>query len=325
MVAGSSPKVSVLMAVKDGEKYVRAAIESILTQTFSDFECIIINDGSNDATADIISEYSDSRIIFLSNQSNLGLSKSLNIGLEKARGIYLARMDADDIAVSDRLSLQVNHLDMHPEIAVLGGGFSFIDDDGKVLQSFQFPLSHEVIVWSLAFFNPIVHPSVMMRTSVVKALDSYNAQLRRSQDYDLWWRVSFSAKLGNLAETLVLLRQHATQVSREYRSDQFEHGIEINAKHLSRVLRQMIPSALIRNMWSRNVLSARDALDIGNVIWKWYRINSSRIRSTVDKTYITNDALTRIDALRAPFTGNYRLLPLAIKSYLLGASRKYGI
>lgn len=325
MVAGSSPKVSVLMTVKDGEKYVRTAIESILAQTFTDFECIIINDGSRDATADIIREYSDSRIIFLSNPNNLGLSKSLNIGLEKARGIYLARMDADDISVLHRFELQVNYLDAHPEIAVLGGGFSLIDADNKILQSFQFPLSHEVIVWSLAFFNPIVHPSVMMRTSVVKALDSYNVQLRRSQDYDLWWRVSFSSKLGNLAETLVLLRQHATQVSREYRSDQLEHGIEINAKHLSRALREKVSSTLISNMWSGNVVLARDALEIGNLIWKWYRSNISKTRSKLDKLYITNDALTRINALRAPFTGNYRLLPLAIKSYLLGASRKYGV
>lgn len=313
------------MAVKDGEKYVRASIESILTQTFSDFECIIINDGSKDATADIINQYSDSRLISISNQSNLGLSKSLNIGLEKARGVYLARMDSDDIAVLDRFELQVKYLDTHPEIAVLGTGFSFIDADGEVLQTFQFPLSHEVIVWSLPFFNPIVHPSVMMRTSAVKALGSYNAQLRRSQDYDLWWRASFSAKLGNLAETLVHLRQHATQVSREHRSDQLDHGIEINAKHLSRVLRRNIPPALIRKMWSGNVLSVKEALEIGNLIWKWYRVNISKVRSTADKSYITDDALNRINALRAPFTGNYRLLSLAIKSYLLGASRKYGV
>lgn len=313
------------MAVKDGEKYVRTAIESVLSQTFTDFECIIINDGSKDATADIIREYSDSRIITLSNQSNLGLSKSLNIGLEKVRGIYLARMDADDVSVLHRFELQVNYLDAHPEIAVLGGGFSLIDADDKVLQSFQFPLSHEVIVWSLAFFNPIAHPSVMMKTSVIKALGSYNAQLRRSQDYDLWWRVSFSARLGNLAETLVLLRQHATQVSHEYRSDQLEHGIEINAKHLSRALGQEISSTLVRSMWSGSVVSAQDALEIGNLIWKWYRSNISKVRSQVDKLYITNDALSRINVLRTPFAGNYRLLPLAIKSYILGASRRYGV
>lgn len=317
------PKVSVIMAVKDGEKYLRMAIESILAQTFSDFEFIIIDDGSKDATRTIINEYSDSRITLLSNQCNLGLSKSLNLALEKTCGTYIARMDADDISLPNRFELQVNFLDAHPDIAVLGTGFSLMDGNGQRLQDFRFPSSHEIITWSLPFYNPIVHPSVMMRRSVIRVLSAYNPELRRSQDYDLWWRVSFSNRLANLEKVLILLRQHQTQVSREHQPDQLEHGIEINAKYLSKVVHQSIPKSLIKKMWSGNALSVKDAVDIGNLIWKWYRINVSTIQSSELKRFIANDTLNKINAFITPFPYDLRVFPLTIKLYLLGSVMKY--
>ncbi len=323
MISMKSPKVSVVMAVKDGEKYLRTAIDSILAQTFSDFEFIIIDDGSKDATVNIINEYSDSRIVLLSNQSSLGLSRSLNLGLEKACGEYVARMDADDISLPHRLDLQVSYLDAHPDIAVLGTGFSFIDANGVLLQDWQFPLSHEIITWSLPFYNPVAHPSVVMRTSVIKTLGAYNPELRRSQDYDLWWRVSFSSQLANLENTLLLLRQHQTQVSREYGADQLERGIEINARYLSKVMHRRIPDSLIKRMWFGEAVSIRDAVDIGNLIWKWYRINVSRIQSWDIKLFIMNDTWNKINMFIIPFSGNLKVFPLIIKLHLLGYARKY--
>jgi glycosyltransferase involved in cell wall biosynthesis len=310
------------MAVKDGETYLRTAMDSILGQTFSDFEFIIINDGSKDTTVDVINEYSDSRITLLSNQNSVGLSKSLNLGLEKACGTYIARMDADDISLPHRLELQVSYLDAHPDIAVLGTGFSFIDTNSNILQNFQFPLSHELITWCLPFYNPIVHPSVMMKISLIKALKAYNSDLRRSQDYDLWWRVSFSSKLANLEDVLILVRKHQSQVSRQHGLDQLEHGIEINAKYLSRVMRQRVPNTLVRKMWSGDAVSIKDAIAIGNLIWKWYRINITKVQSATAKSFMMDDTWNKINLLIAPFSGNFRVFPLIVKLYLLGYARK---
>ncbi len=128
-----NPKVSVIMSVYNGDKYLREAIESILNQTFTDFEFIIVNDGSTDNSLEIIESYDDERIKTINNKKNIGLTKSLNKALKFAKGKYIARQDADDVSLPNRFEKQVEYLDSHPEVALVGTSVYLIDENGKII------------------------------------------------------------------------------------------------------------------------------------------------------------------------------------------------
>ncbi len=198
--------VSVIMPVYNGAQYLREAIKSILNQTFHDFEFIIINDGSTDASQEIIDSFNDSRLVVIQ-QKNMGLTKSLNKGLKIASGEYIARQDADDISFPDRFEKQVAYLDAHPEVAVLGGAIIRIDEKGNPLNKFVFPQSHEKITKKLyENGNQIVHSTVMFRKQQINSLGNYNEIFEKSQDYELWLRVSHKSRLHNLSDVLAYYR-----------------------------------------------------------------------------------------------------------------------
>lgn len=310
------------MAVKDGEKYLRRAIDSILAQTFSDFEFIIINDGSTDATIDIINESSDPRIVFLSNQSSLGLSRSLNLGLEMARGEYVARMDADDISLPHRLDKQVRFMDEHPGVIVLGTGFSFIDVNGSHMADCQFPFEHELIVWALPFYNPVAHPTVMMRTFAIKELGGYDTAFRSAQDYDLWFRVASRGKIANLQEICVYLRQHQGQVSRAHSNDQLDCALSIAEKYIISTLHKRVSRDVLEKIWTFNLSTVEDAVLAGGFVWNWYRHNFSKVRSASIRLIIMTDASNRIRAAISPHFGKLRVLFLTICLYVLEKHKK---
>ncbi len=136
------PKVTVLLPVYNGARFLRQAIDSVLSQTWKDFELLVVNDGSTDGTAAILESYSDPRIRILSNVQNIGLTLSLNKGLQSARGEYIARIDADDIALPIRLEKQVSYLDQHPEVGLVATGVKVIDERGHVTGSYQAPFEH---------------------------------------------------------------------------------------------------------------------------------------------------------------------------------------
>ena len=130
-----NPKISVIMPVLNAELYLKTAIESVLSQTIPDFEFIIINDGSTDKTEEIIKSYQDPRIIYIKNDTNIGLSKSYNLGIRASKGEFIARMDADDISFKDRFESQLEFLEAHQEVGVVGGGVILIDESGKEFAS----------------------------------------------------------------------------------------------------------------------------------------------------------------------------------------------
>jgi len=203
----SSPAVSVVMPVLNGEKYLRLAIESVLNQTFSDFEFIIINDGSTDETEKIINSYNDPRIKYIQNSENLGLSKSFNIGIRATTGELIARMDADDISVNDRLEKQVKYLKNHLDISILGSAIIRIDESGQKLGVSSRPTSHEGVKWQSLFSTPLFHPTVMARAVVLKG-NLFDENLHNSEDYELWSRLLFttSTRFANLREPLLRYR-----------------------------------------------------------------------------------------------------------------------
>ncbi len=205
------PRVSVVMPAYNAEPYIAEAIESILNQTFADFECIIIDDGSADRTADVIRGFSDPRIRFVQNERNEGVAAALNRGLALASGEYIARMDADDICFPDRFEKQVAYMDTHPEVAVLATGTEkFGRDRGVMLFSERW----ETLKIDLLFACCFAHPSVMIRAAVLKRTGlCYDPSFSRMEDYDLWDRLSVENRLAALPDVLLRYRIHASQVT----------------------------------------------------------------------------------------------------------------
>ncbi len=210
MMTDRKPIVTVLMPVYNGERYLRESIESILGQTFTDFECLIIDDGSIDASRDIIRSYCDPRIRLIENIDNLGLIKTLNCGLALAKGEYIARQDQDDISYPERLEKQVAFLNSHPEIAMLGTRINNIDEQGRksTLYGYCIVCSELAIRWQLMFDNPFVHPSVMMRAKIVSDIGGYDERFPECEDYDLFSRLVYVHRAANLKEILFAYRQH---------------------------------------------------------------------------------------------------------------------
>ena len=199
-------KVTVLMPVYNGSRYLRQAIESILGQTWSDFEFLIINDGSNDNSRDIILSFDDRRIRLVDNPSNIGLTKSLNRGLQLARAEYIARQDADDISYPERLERQVKFLDEYPDVVLLGTRTRAIDESGKPQKEnlLRIPIGLLAIRWYLMFQNAFIHSSVMFRRSIIcEKLGGYDESFAKAQDYELWSRIARSYAVENLSDVLL--------------------------------------------------------------------------------------------------------------------------
>jgi hypothetical protein len=204
--SSQTPPVSVVMAVHNGERFLRDSIDSILNQTFADFEFIIVDDGSTDSTVAILTSYADSRIHVIRNDKTIGLPTSLNLGIGAAEGAYIARMDSDDISLPERFARQVAYLIDYPHIDVLGTWFTHLTHHGERLNTVELPLTHGMIAWSLLFFTPISHPTAIIRRTVLQRVGGYNTDYPLAQDYELWTRLIHHAQFANLPEALVLYR-----------------------------------------------------------------------------------------------------------------------
>jgi len=213
-LTSSVPKVTVLMSVYNGEKYLREAIDSILDQTFCDFEFLIINDGSTDSSTDIIRSYDDSRIRLIENEKNIGLTRSLNKGLKLARGEYIARMDADDISLPDRLEEQVSFLDEHKNVAIVSSSVIFINSCGKKVGSWNLAAnSDEIKKIFLKDQNQIAHPFSMYKKKCVEKVGMYREEFEVAQDVDLWMRMIEQYDIANIKETLGMHRIGQNSIS----------------------------------------------------------------------------------------------------------------
>lgn len=203
---GVSPTVTVLLAVRDGERFLRSAIDSLLRQSFGAFELLIVDDASSDRTQAIIESYEDGRIRVLRNDTHRGLSASLNRGIRHARGRYIARLDADDVAEPGRLAAQVAFLDREADVAMVGSWYSIIDEHGRRIGERRVPEHHDDIRWMLRFCNAFAHSAVTIRKSALDEAGLYDESLRYAMDYDLWVRISARMRVANLGEFLVRWR-----------------------------------------------------------------------------------------------------------------------
>lgn len=239
------PAISVIMPVYNSALYLREAIDSILNQSFANFEFLIFNDGSVDESKAIIESYKDSRIKFYDDPVNRGLINRLNVGLDLARGKYIARMDSDDRALPERFSKQYAYLEQHTEIALCGTFFEFIDETGAPATGFNWALCADakMVKINLLFDGAICHPSVMIRRSVlVDNYKYYDQAYEHAEDFEMWIRMSDKLLLANLPEVLLQYRSNSNQVSGIHNAKQREQKFDLVTQQLARL--NIKPSAI---------------------------------------------------------------------------------
>jgi len=222
--------VSIVTSVFNGERFLAQAIESVLRQSFRDFEFIIIDDGSTDSTGSILERYSqqDERIRVFK-QENLGLIASLNRGCRLASGQYIARMDGDDVALAERLEKQVEFMKANPSIGLLGGAVEFISAQGQPLSISGNPTTDTEIRKALKYSSPFWHPTVMMRREAFELVGGYRMAFVQAEDYDMWLRIAENFKVANLSTVLVQYRLHPHQVSVLHRKKQIISSLAARA------------------------------------------------------------------------------------------------
>lgn len=220
---GIQPKVSVLMPVYNGNRYLRESVDSILNQTFTDFEFLIVDDGSTDNTWEILREYADrdQRVKLFKNEDNIGLIKSLNKGLNLARGAYIARQDADDVSLPERFEKQATVLDKQPEVILASCDIEIIDSEGNLTGKLQRSCDPKLVAWYLIFHNRIAgHSQVMFRRKPVLDLGGYSQINSYSEDYELWCRLVKVGDIVILPEVLLQQRIHSKSLCAERGTDQ---------------------------------------------------------------------------------------------------------
>ena len=284
----SNPMISVVMPVYNGEKFLKEAIESILNQTYKDFEFLIVYDESTDGTLSIIQEFQekDTRVVLI-NGDKEGISGALNKGIKKSRGKYIARLDADDISLPTRFENQINHMEIF-KLDICGGHSLLIDSDGKINGIGMVPRSHDLCGLSMMFMVPFAHSSVMILKSFL--IDSSLKYIGKYEDFDLWARMfSAGAKFGNVDDVVVRYRVLNDSLSIVHAA-----GSRRDTRRVLKIFRiehQQYVSSMIRHL-DINLLSEKE-------------------KSLVAR-YLLNRAITSFDLF-----GLYRLKDIALRSVVI--------
>ncbi|MCD1610556.1 MULTISPECIES: glycosyltransferase family 2 protein [Pseudomonadaceae] len=211
----TTPRVTVFIPVHNRQHYITTAVDSILAQTFEDFELLIVDDGSTDATLDVLARYQDPRLRVESNPRNLGIPATRNRGLELARGEYIALLDSDDISWPNRLARQVETLDRHSDLAQIGSACDFMDAEGQRINRVRRqPLAADDVAASLAFYCALTNRTIMARTAILRDY-RYREDFPRCQDYELHQRLSRTQRMANLADVLVCGREHGGRFTKQ--------------------------------------------------------------------------------------------------------------
>jgi len=228
-----SPLVSVVMSVYNGQTYLREAIDSVLNQTFSDFEFIIINDGSSDNSLSIIQSYTDKRIVVINNDGNKGLIYSLNMGLEIAKGKYIARMDADDICMPERFDLQVKQFENHPNAVISGSDYYLLDGEKN---TYIKNINDSDFQKAVLLFTPcFCHPTVMMKNVFKDHQVFYDKDFIHAEDYKLWTDLRAFGEYLNIDKPLLKYRHHASQISNQKNESQLVISKRIREIYLEKL------------------------------------------------------------------------------------------
>lgn len=305
------PSVSVLMPVYNDERYLRESVDSILDQTYPKFEYLIIDDGSTDDTWEILTTYDDSRIRLIQNKRNIGLTPSLIKGLEMSRGRYIARMDADDISLPDRLEKQIDFLEQNQGVGFLGSAVQTIDRLGRPLEVWSFPESHMLIKWALCFYSPFVHPAMVMRRDIL-AVNGYDERLNYAQDYDLWRRFIWHTRAANLPDVLLRLRKHPHNITTAHLEEQVQNSVMISKKMIDQVLGGDVSPDIVHVFKSDGGQRPKKMQAAADVIVSLYQtFENFESLTPIESRQIKEDAIHRLinlSAIKFPHRGCLNIL-----------------
>jgi glycosyltransferase involved in cell wall biosynthesis len=279
--------VTVLMPVRNGEKYVRESVESVLKQTFADFEFIIIDDGSTDNTVSVIKSYNDSRIRIVEQEHDF--VGALNRGLQMAKGEYIARMDADDVMHTERLRIQVKRMTLNPEITVLSSWASAFGDDGSIMPPMKTGEGYvEEPVLEMLRGNFVIHPSVMLRTSFIRNHNLEYPDYPQAEDYKLWFEI---AKLGGKfyiePQLLMNFRVSSTQITSVKRETMFEQTVRIKKEILDYLVRKEQSDELESLQTVTGNLGKEKLLPEGEIFKLFYTVLKNIIHNRKKKIQLT--------------------------------------
>ena len=264
------------MPVYNGQRYLREAIDSILLQTFRDFEFLIINDASTDGSVEIIKSYTDPRIRLVHNETNLGMSATPNKGLDLAQGEYVARKDCDDVSLPTRLEKLVRFLDAHPDVGVCGTWIKLFMGANYII---RYPLTHEEIKCHLILGSQLAGSSAMLRKQVF--LDHnlyYDVNCKLAEDYELWTRCSNVTILANIPEILYEYRWHAEQISQTDAHALAKHASDIRMKYLSALIKITPENEPLINelIFLKQHIPSIDKVIKGNVLLHYLRSENTK-------------------------------------------------
>lgn len=294
-----SPEITVLMPAYNAEKYIAEAITSVLKQSFSDFELLIVNDGSTDHTVKIIESFRDDRIVLI-HQENQGVSSALNTGLNYARADYIARFDADDICNRDRLKIQYNFITTYPEYDIIGSAADYLDVEGNYIFT-QHPVAHlnEEIQALKYTVCPFIHSSVFYKKEVILSNGGYNEHAYTFEDHFLWVNILKNAKACNLSQALIKVRLNP-------------ESITIDEKWRTRKFREIKYSTL-----KRRSITAAEGLELQEIGDRQYlpKIKEGAYYALCCKKFLVNNY--QPEKARWHVTKAISLHPLRIDNYLL--------
>jgi glycosyltransferase involved in cell wall biosynthesis len=260
-------KVSVLMPVYNASLFLKEAIDSILAQTLTEFELLIINDGSTDNSEMIVDGYKDMRIKHVKLPINGGIVNALNVGLDLAQGEYIARMDADDIAIVNRLEIQTKFMDDNPVIGAAGSWVTYFGVKSGLIKT---PAVHQEILWTLLSGSALFHPTVIFRASVVRNLSiKYPDDYPHAEDYAMWIELSKKIKLANIQESLLNYRWTDTSITSVHSTVQHQSAEKLRKKMHEILLGEKIPDEI----WRTINCDTNYPLNIPNVIHIYSLIN----------------------------------------------------
>lgn len=300
----SKPKVSVIMATYNSGKYIEESILSILNQTLKDLELIIIDDCSTDNAPEIVEKYSksDERVVIIRNNINSGIAISRNNGIRLAKTDYVAIMDSDDMAYSQKLQIQYDFLRSHPKIAAVSSGTEIIDENGKYLKSRIGLIDPDEIKFRILLRNPFINSSVLFRKNLFEEMGGYNREFEYSEDYSLYSFLSEKYALASIPETLTKYRQNAESsvtLGSKSRKIQIENSLKINSRNINRYMTLTPENVKILvgavNQWSVSLRGIFKSLNIYRNLLKLY-INTEKLNGKQKKKIIKiyKDDLKRI-------------------------------
>jgi glycosyltransferase involved in cell wall biosynthesis len=281
-----NPRISVLMPVYNGMPYIRDAVESIQGQTIHDWELIIINDCSTDETENYLSSLQDSRVRVIKNENNVGPGISIKRGFENCKGPYVARLDADDIALPERLEKQIAFLDLHPDYGLVGAGCLRINEYGEELDTVIPTASSAELRWKLFFVNPFISSSVVFRATTIQAHQIEFPNYVGTEDFALWSKISAYDEVGNLKTPLVKYRVRDAGLSKTNALQMSEDELQISFLAIQSCFPKLkINTALVESIrkWRKHFLLASSAdMKLARLYLQMLRIYVNDNKQTYD-------------------------------------------